>query len=232
MQIADRGSDYGEAFLRLFYPAYCGACRTFLEMNENGICSGCRQQVERLSYSPAEAALENRFDAIDEAWGLFPYESPVKDLIASIKFMKKRWLVRVFDSPLINIAKVLAAETHYDALVPIPLSLQNLIGREFNQAELIAARLAASVKIPVQTHLLRKRRHVSAQSQLFQKERETNPIGVFEAGEIKKITGKSFLLVDDVITTGATAEEAARTLKQHGAKRVDLFALAQTLRTL
>jgi ComF family protein len=231
MKISEQWLFYGEAFLRLFYPAACGVCRAPLELNEQGICSTCRGQVERMSYSPDEAVLVDRFESVDEAWGLFPYESPIKELIAAIKFMKKRWLVRTFDEAIRHASSVLTAETCYDALVPIPLSLQNLMAREFNQAELIARRLSESSKLPVASNLLKKRMHIPEQSRLHRKERKANPLGVFKTGKTSAIRGKSFLLVDDVVTTGATAEEAARILKLQGAKRVDLFALARTPRT-
>lgn len=232
MQWNDQLPDYWEAFIRLCYPSYCGGCRAFLGLDERDICHACRSKLMSCRLPPEEAGLQESFESLDEVWGLFDYESPVRELIAGIKFLKKRWLVRAFSDPIMEMACVIQSEHHYDAILPIPVSKMTLIRREFNQAELIADQIREATGIPVQKHLLRKRSGATAQSQLTQKERWINPWGIFDLNRTPNVQGRSFLLTDDIITTGATAEEAARLLKQNGAKRVDLFALARTSRTL
>ncbi|MFA7002008.1 MAG: phosphoribosyltransferase family protein, partial [Candidatus Omnitrophota bacterium] len=167
---------------------------------------------------------------LDEAWTLFPYASPVREIITGIKFEKKRWLVRTFEEAVTERARMLAAENHYDALVPVPVSKRTLVKREFNQAELIAGLVRKATGIPIASRLLAKRSGAAAQSHLTREERQVNLRGIFRKTGGSRIRGLSFLLIDDIMTTGATAAETARILKQHGARRVDLFALARTLR--
>ncbi|MFA6600355.1 MAG: phosphoribosyltransferase family protein [Candidatus Omnitrophota bacterium] len=222
--------DYWEAFVRLAYPSYCGACRAFLALDERDICHACRAKLPGLLFTPEESASSESLESLDEAWTLFPYASPVREIITGIKFEKKRWLVRTFEEAVTERARMLAAENHYDALVPVPVSKRTLVKREFNQAELIAGLVRKATGIPIASRLLAKRSGAAAQSHLTREERQVNLRGIFRKTGGSRIRGLSFLLIDDIMTTGATAAETARILKQHGARRVDLFALARTLR--
>jgi ComF family protein len=227
----DQLPDYWEAFVRLYYPSYCGGCHAFLGLDEKVLCQTCHSKLLTHCFPPEEAGFHETFESLDEAWGVFAYDSPVKELITGIKFQKKRWLIRAFSEQVREMAVMIQSENHYDAILPIPLSKLTLIRREFNQAELIADHIGKATGVPVIKNLLHKCSHTIAQSQLSQKERWINPWGIFAVAAKREIRDRSFLLTDDIITTGATAEEAARILKQHGAKRVDLLALARTPRT-
>ncbi len=220
---------YQEAFLRLFYPAVCGVCTRLLELREKHLCPTCRAALEQLRFSPAEAIQPERFRNLEQAWALYPYESPLKEIMASVKFLKKRWLVDVFRNDLRDFAAMIRAENDYRAVIPVPLDYGRRLSREFNQSELIARLLQPVLGRPVDTRSLYKRHVTLSQNRLSREERETNLYGAFAVRNPAKIRGGSFLLVDDIITTGATAEEAARTLKKYGAGRIDFFALARTL---
>ncbi len=219
---------YTEAFLRLIYPAACGVCRAPLELEEKGICSGCKITLKALRFSPEEAAISQNFEFLDGAWALYPYKSPVKEIISGIKFLKKRWLVSVFAEDISEMALRITGDTSYHAVIPVPIHRSRLIEREFNQSELIAARIAESSGVPLRSGRLRKRFQTPPQNQLSRQERKTNLYRAFELLKSQAAEGKQLLLVDDIFTTGATAEETARALKEHGARRVDLFTLART----
>jgi ComF family protein len=223
-------SFYWEAGMRLCFPAYCGACGLFLRIEEKGVCGSCEVKMRLLGHSPEEAILENDLECVGQAWAVFDYVAPVKDLLTEIKFGKKRWLLRIFSKNIREMALAISAENHYDALLPVPVSRATRIRREFNQAELIAAEFHAAARIPVKTDLLQKSGPTIPQSRLSGSERRINAAGAFRVPAKRRLDGGSFLLMDDIITTGATAEEAARVLKNHGAARVDLFALARTPR--
>jgi ComF family protein len=219
---------YQEAFLRLIYPAGCGVCQTLLEVEEQEICQGCRHKLSALRFSWNEAILHPHPPFLDDGWTLYPYESPAKEILMGIKFLRKRWLVRVFEEEMKPLVTAFASENHYDYLVPIPLDLQRLLVREFNQSELIAGLVSKCTGIPVNKTILKKRWKTPAQSQLSREERFVNLNQVFKVRAEEGIRSKALLLVDDIFTTGATAKEAARILKNYGAKRVDFFALART----
>jgi len=101
--------------------------------------------------------------------------------------------------------------------------------RHFNQAEVLATMLGPDLTPPIERSLLVKRRSIPSQTSLNQCERAINVYGAFKLKHPAKALNGSFLLVDDVLTTGATANETARLLKLHGAKRVDFLALARTV---
>lgn len=229
MRIHERISPYIEAALRLIYPASCGVCSGGLEIHEQSLCQSCGEDLRNRRFDFQTSCLETHFSAVTESWALYPYESPVKDLLTAIKFSKKRWLVRSFREDLQVFGSALASEQTYDMIVPIPLDRSRLLDRQFNQAELFARLLSEAMKIPAQKALI-KRHRTPAQSGLNQKEREINLYQAFRVTKPQCIRGKRILLVDDVLTTGATVREAARTLREQGAKRVDAFALACTSR--
>jgi ComF family protein len=105
-------------------------------------------------------------------------------------------------------------------LVPIPLNKKKLKRRGFNQAEEIAKELAIFLKIPLISDCLIKTKETKDQVELSEKERKENVKGAFFIKNKEKIAGKNVLLIDDVFTTGATIEEAARVLKEAEAKKI------------
>lgn len=112
-----------------------------------------------------------------------------------------------------------------DVVLPIPLSRRRLRERGFNQSLEIARLLAREVQAPLRPAWLRKVRETRQQAQLTRRERRENVRQAFAAA--KELRGKRVLLVDDVVTTGATIAEAARACRQVGAVRVDVCALAK-----
>ena len=218
-----------EAFFRLLYPASCAVCARGLLLSESGLCGTCGRRLSDLCFHPEEAVIDDhKFEFLDQAWALTPYESPVKEILTAIKFHRKRWLVRIFADLINPLSKALAGENSYDVILPIPVDRTKLLNREFNQAELFARLMAAATGIPLRRHILQKPQPTSIQSRLGQKERLMNLTGAFRVSSGTAVRGKNILLVDDIFTTGATAEESARTLKSSGASRVDIFAIAST----
>jgi ComF family protein len=105
-------------------------------------------------------------------------------------------------------------------LVPVPLSKKKLRWRGFNQAEEIAKELANFLKIPLISDCLIKTKETKDQVELSEKERKENVKGAFYIKNKEKIAGKNVLLVDDVFTTGATMEEAAKVLNEAGSEKI------------
>jgi len=112
-----------------------------------------------------------------------------------------------------------------DCLVPIPMHWLSQQRRGFNQSLLLAERLGTLLKIPVKTALLNKAQSTAQQHNLSKRARQRNLKGVFRCS---RAVPAHIVLIDDVMTTGATLNEAARTLKHHGAVRVDAWVLART----
>jgi ComF family protein len=115
-----------------------------------------------------------------------------------------------------------------DLVLPVPLAPARLAERGFNQAVELARPLAKLLGVPLETSRVHRRRDTVPQASLPWKERKQNIRHAFEC-ELD-LTGKQVLVVDDVMTTGATLDELARTLKAHGAARVENFVLARALK--
>ncbi len=117
----------------------------------------------------------------------------------------------------------------FDAMIPVPLHVQRLRERRFNQSLVLAHALGKKRGVTVDFSLLKRQRFTLTQTGLNKSERDTNISGAFAANRLDKIRGRSFLLVDDVYTTGATINECAKTLVKAGAKRVAALTVARVL---
>ncbi len=213
-----------EAVLRLIYPAQCAFCRLSLEVNEQHLCPFCLENLRKRKNADFECR-DLQISFIRKAWALYPYESPVRELLTGIKFEQKTWLADLLDADLKTFRE--SVNENLDAVVPVPLDRLKRIQREFNQSEILARKTAKALGIEY-LPALRKKHATDSQNRLSREEREMNLNGVFETVKTQKVFNKNILLVDDVLTTGATAREAARALKKQGAKNVFLLTAART----
>jgi ComF family protein len=124
------------------------------------------------------------------------------------------------------LSRALPRERKFDVIVPLPLHWSKRLERGFNQSELLATVLSRRTGIPV-VQGLRRRRKTAPQAGLTRAQRRSNVAGAFEARDRERINGRHVLLIDDVLTTGATASVCAAVLKRAGAKRVSVLTLAR-----
>lgn len=219
--------DYTEAFLRLLYPADCVLCSIVLEVHETGICHACLSRLKAIQWDASDRLISEPFTFLDQAFALYPYQEPLKKVMTDIKFAGKRWLLRLFREDASDWVAALQAEAFYDGMIAVPMDRERYRQREFNQTELLAANIEMDTKLPWLRRALHKKKSTPPQSSLERMNRQNNLQGCFEASP-RLVRDKRILLIDDIITTGSTAEEAAKTLKSAGAVKVDLFALAYT----
>lgn len=117
----------------------------------------------------------------------------------------------------------------YDVIVPVPLHLQRLRWRGFNQSLILAQAIGRLCGVEVDPFALARTRPTPPQTHLTERERQGNVRGAFMVTAPERLSGKHVLLVDDVYTSGATVEECARTLLDGEAKIVDVFTLAHAV---
>ena len=159
---------------------------------------------------------------------LFNYKtSPIRGVLHALKYNYVTDLVPLL-SNILEKEKRHLGRLQADLIVPLPLHPRRLRARGFNQSELIAAKLAEILAIPVLPRALRRKRNTPFQIKARTRAgRARNVKGAFVAPEQDLVRGKRVLLIDDTITTGATLTEAARVLREAGAKKVDAFVLAK-----
>jgi len=161
------------------------------------------------------------FDAV---YSYGSYEGTLRKLIHVFKYGGVRPLAGIFGRLM---AQALPREAGFDMVVPMPLHWFKQWQRGFNQAELLASEIGRKWNTPVK-RIVRRQRVTAPQAGLTNAKRRANVQGAFRIAGGRRLDGLRILLVDDVVTTGATASACARVLKRAGAAHVSLLALART----
>ena len=167
------------------------------------------------------------FERVAAPWR---YSFPVDTLITRFKHNAKWPLGRLLGELLVQFLQHRFEEDleRPDALVPVPLAAKRLRQRGFNQAAMLARWLSEGLNIPCDETLLRRIQDTSAQQELKAQARKRNLRNAFALAPGATIAGRHLALIDDVLTTGATAQTLARLLMDAGAARVDVYCLART----
>jgi ComF family protein len=225
----------------LFYPPQCAICRTDCA-GPILLCEKCSQTVvDRRPACPrcaadvpaivdGEASCPQcrkpapRFQA---AVRLGRYEGPLRSSILQIKHESAQPLAETLARLFVAERGADLAALKLDVVVPIPMHWARRIWRGVNNPDALARRVATRLAIPAAPHLLRRRRRTRPQTGLTRNWRLVNVRGAFQAGRSNELPGARVLIVDDVMTTGATASEAARVLRQAGAAFVAVAVLAR-----
>ncbi len=164
----------------------------------------------------------------DAAYSFGFYEDALRELIHLFKYGR----VQTLSSPLGRLlALALPSGQTFDVIVPMPLHWRKRWQRGFNQSQLLAGEIGRRTTLPVK-NALRRVRYTNAQAGLTNAKRRINVSGAFRAKKSQAIHGKRVLLIDDVMTTGATAAAGARALKLAGARHVTLLTLARADRRM
>jgi ComF family protein len=158
------------------------------------------------------------------------YEGRLRQLVHFFKYEKMEPLAATFGPML---ARALPREASFDLIVPMPLHWLKKYQRGFNQAELLAKEVAIRWGTPV-LNAARRRKYTATQAGLTNAKRRANVSAAFAVPKRfrDRLNGKHVLLIDDVMTTGATASACARALKRAGTARVTLLTLARTDRRM
>lgn len=232
---------FGRA-LDLALPPLCPACREPVDA-PGGLCAACwsglsfitRPYCERLGipfgYDPGPGVLS--LEAISappsysRARAAVRYEDISRALVHAFKYADRLDLAPMLARWTAQAGRELLADA--DALVPVPLHWRRLWARRFNQAAILAERMETG--LPVLHDALKRVRPTEQQVGLTRAERATNVQGAFRVSAAGKaaIRGKRLVLVDDVLTSGATAETCARALLRAGALRVEVLVFARVV---
>jgi ComF family protein len=172
------------------------------------------------------AAAAARAPAYDRARAVAHYSGAMRTLVHQFKYSDRHDARSLFGRWLTEAGRELIAGT--DVVVPVPLSRWRLLSRRFNQAAILAQELSRNTGVAVDLHALQRARSTPTQVGLTRDQRRRNLAGALRVPKRRsaRIEGRNVLLIDDVITTGATVEACARALKRAGAARVDVLALA------
>lgn len=221
-----------EDFFALFYPKYCYACGKNLVKNEIYVCSDCELHLSKTDFheyspNPMEMLFWGR-TKIEGASAYFYFKkgSGVQSIIHQLKYKGHKELGTYYGKFLGQNILTNNILSSVDALIPIPLHPKKQKKRGYNQSEAIADGIASVLEKPVLNSVLARKVFTSTQTKLGIYQRWENLSDVFEIKNREVLKGKHLLIVDDVITTGATMEAAAMVLLEVPGVRVSLAALA------
>jgi ComF family protein len=159
------------------------------------------------------------------------YSGRLRELILKMKRAEQNSVSLAIGQLLWHCRGDALRELHADLAVPVPLHWRRRLTHGTNSAALVAEVLAGRLKIPLADNVLRRRRHTRPQFSLSPHQRRENVRGAFEARGGKRLAASHVLLVDDIMTSGATCNEAARMLRKSGARRVTVVVAARTVTT-
>ena len=204
----------------------CTQCWAKIKINAPPFCHRCGRHLEKpiKNICPACVRKELHFD---RAFSPCVYEGVLKELIHAFKYQGKDYLGPTLTRLMTEfIEEYNLPMDLLDLVIPIPLHKTRLREREFNQAQILSNHIARKFNKKVSHDNLRRLRLTKTQTELEIGERLLNVKGSFTATKKEDIKGKNILLVDDVLTTGATCSEAAYALKDAGANIVFVLTLA------
>ena len=208
-----------DALLNLLFPPKCTLCAKVLEKQETDLCRDCRVN------SPECAGIHKNFSFLDSWAAVWYYEGNIRGSLLRYKFRRARHYAPVYGRML---AMRLQQEypDGFDILTWVPVSRLRRFTRGYDQVELLAEAVGQELGMqPVST--LKKVRNNRPQSGIVgQAKRRANVLGVYRAVCPQEVRGQRVLLLDDIITTGATAGECARVLLTAGAKEVHCGVIA------
>jgi ComF family protein len=243
-----------QGLLDLLLPPRCAACgRESFDAPASGLCGPCagalpaleprcvRCARPRATEAPADGcgacsgpwATDEVLGArdgtarrpLDRVLAAWPYAGVARDLVLALKFRSRRLAARPLAEAMRETLE--AAGVPGDLVVGVPLSRRRLRERGYDQARLLAVALARGARLPWDRRALARRRHTARQTELSRRARRRGPRGAF-VGEPRRVRGRCVVLVDDVLTTGATARACAVALKRAGAATVTLVVACRT----
>jgi ComF family protein len=225
----------------LKYEHFCQLCDERCEVGQS-LCGPCEAELPWLGGHCAICALPlpaigticgqclKRPPAFDQVAAPWRFAFPVDSLITRFKHQARWPLGRLLAEQLARYLQHRFDEglPRPTLLLPVPLARKRLRQRGFNQAQMLADWLSPTLTIPVQPELLQRIQDTPSQQELDAASRRRNLRQAFALTDETQIVGRHVAVIDDVLTTGATAQALARLLKQSGAERVDIYCLART----
>jgi ComF family protein len=223
-----------DSLLDFIYPRFCTCCHERLSIHENILCAKCLLNLPRYRFRSLE---ENEITQL--FWGLVPIQrglslfyytrlSDYSRILASLKYANRPEIGE-------HMGRIMAEEFQrhgffqgIDIIIPIPLTKKKEKQRGYNQSEWIAKGIAAITHINVNTDCVVRKKSTASQTSLTAHERIESVRGVFEVTHPDEIIGKHILLVDDVLTTGATLLSCAETIAQYPQIKISIATLART----
>lgn len=214
-----------DGLLNLFFPwdNQCTLCTRTLIAPEHVLCCHCQARLDKCILTAPERISTHKPLAL--CISAFSFEQKARELVHRLKYRSDATVAHLLGLHMCAALLDSPAIRDWDAVVPVPLHPSKLRFRGYNQAQLLAQEIAACYGFSMRPELLRRIKATKSQTKRTAEERHAAMQGVFEAAA--EAQGLSILLVDDVLTTGATATACAEALLRAGARSVTLITACQ-----
>lgn len=220
-------------FADFLLPRYCTGCNQKLNIEEKAVCEQCMQSIRIIDLERIENEYDRKFKdsgIIKDFLSLYVFEAEgtLQQIIHSVKYNKKFLAGKLLGEKLAVAFGQQFKSWKIDCIIPIPIHHLKKAERGYNQSDYIATGLKKALKLPALLRTVKRIRYTQSQTSLNSEEREENVAGAFKVRNKNVIFDKNILLIDDVITTGATIRECGREILEGGAKSVYACSVAIT----
>lgn len=189
--------------LNLFFPIKCGICGKI----GLPICDKCKDTIKKYEINLVSREKINTNIKVQKIF-IYRYDDIIRNLLINYKFNDSSYLAETFAYLIKNNRNIFRILKTYDIIIPVPLHKKRLLERGYNQTELIAKKL----EIPMEANCLIKIKNIKPQSTKNANERKVDINQSFAIKNIEKLENKKVLILDDIYTTGSTANECIKTL--------------------
>ncbi len=218
--------------INLFFPKVCDGCRGILLQNENVFCTICRHEMPLTQYhlNPKNEAVKKFYGKVDiqfaSAFLYFNKKGMVQELIHNLKYKGHQEIGTVLGQWYVEDLKELQMEIPFDAVIPVPLHKKKFKERGYNQVTTFGKAIASGFEIPFDENLLIRKVYSKTQSKKNLLGRSENIENIFDVKFNETNYNKHFLIVDDVLTTGATIEACSRALLKIPGVKISIICMA------
>lgn len=218
-------------FWDFFFPRLCISCNEKLNGKDKIICHSCFNKIKSSTNQLLRQEYDKKFSNakfISDFYSSFIFEKDgvLQNAIHALKY-KNKFLTGIFwGETLAGFLQEKIIDWGIDFILPIPLHKLKQLERGYNQSYYIAKGLSKKLNLKLNDKILKRIKHTKSQTKLDLLERQENMSGAFFVINKKQITGKNILLIDDVITTGATVNECGKVLIEGGAAKVYAASIA------
>ncbi len=229
-RVADAVADFA-------YPRICPICKGKSDRARRCICWNCVAELKRHAFagtpcsicgSPIDARLIDGLCAscrrskphFDMARSALAYDAEARNVVHDFKYRRQTWLSADMADILEGCARASFNLNEVDCIIPVPLHPVKFVRRTYNQSAILAASLAKRVGARYSGQILRREKDTPTQTHLGAGGRKKNVAGAFGVAYPEEVRSRTLLVIDDVMTTGATLDEVAKALKKEGAWRV------------
>ena len=213
-----------EKILNLIFPNVCGFCN---KIDKSSLCINCDELLSKYKLNYIKNFKIDKTKYFDFCFCALKYDGIVRNKMIAYKFGEKAYLYKTFSKIIINNKKIYRFIKLYDIIMPVPMFKGKQSVRGYNQSLLVAKEISKELGVKLEKNNLIKIKDTKVQSTLNKEKRLQNVKHAFKVQKPDIIKGKKIVLLDDIYTTGSTANECSKVLKQAGAIEVLVVTIAK-----